>query len=279
MSSVTAKPQTYKQILQQGQIYHSQPLDKEPFEFLLTTLSPLYLPMWDTYTILSENNLERYDAINRGRRKEVNWNDFMNETKAHYEEIRKELYFTLIMHLHKAVIEGEMTDEEYNKCKEDSNAVAHFMISQADEGRVEERERTIIGRLENNLIEDEKHEAVRIVKMLAKGRERKRKEFLEDEQRRIKIEQEEIDLKENARQRINDSRAENTPEKLRIKAHKRLHDLSFSAEAKYIYRHSNLDGISQEWLDEVKRQFEILEMDTSDENIVKEMVYLAEQTD
>lgn len=88
----------------------------------------------------------------------------MKETKVHYEEIRKELYFMLIIHLHKAVIDEEMTDEEYDKCNEDSNAAAHFMISQANETRCDECERTILGRHENNLIEDEKHEAVKIVK-------------------------------------------------------------------------------------------------------------------
>ena len=153
---MTTKPRTYKQILQQDEI-QSQPLNEESFDFLLLALSPLYLPDWNNFEVVSEINLERYDAINRGRRRTVSWNDFMNETKAHYEEIRKELYITLIMHLHKAVIEGEMTDEEYNKCKEDSNAAAHFMISQADEGKIEERERTIMDRLENNLIVDEKH--------------------------------------------------------------------------------------------------------------------------
>lgn len=47
----------------------------------------------------------------------------------------------------------------------------------------------------------------------------------------------------------------------------------------YICQHSNLDGISQEWLDEVKRLFEILELDTSDEHIIHHIGFLAENID
>ena len=63
------------------------------------------------------------------------------------------------------------------------------------------------------------------------------------------------------------------------KTWRRLKDLSFTAEAKYIYQHSNLDGIKQEWLDEVKRLFKVIGKDTSDENIIFEMTYLVENID
>ena len=92
MFSLTAKPWILEQILQQAQIFHPQPLDKEQFELFLAILSPKHLPTWDAYEILSGINREKYNVINRSHSKEFSWDDFMKETNACNEKRRNEMY-------------------------------------------------------------------------------------------------------------------------------------------------------------------------------------------
>ena len=245
----------------------SKPLNELSYDYLLYFLSPTYLPFECSYYACEYVRHERYlDIYNKYRKSHK---EILNKIDEEIEEIRKVLYKLICKEV------GEKQNSRYSY---------DLLFDRVWKEEPEKHERNIMYDLKRYVTGNAKE----IIEKLEKERIKSRNEFerREEELERIYAEQELEYLKRLDEEKERKKREKEEQEEKRIKqieeynkAWKRLKDLSWSAEAKYIWQHSNLDGISQEWLNEVKRLFEIVGKNTSDENIIYEISYLAEQTD
>ena len=122
-----------------------------------------------------------------------------------------------------------------------------------DKGRTQEF--SVMNYLNNNLTGGAKE----MIEKLKQAREIRKKEF-----EREKKEQEE---------------KQKYKSKEHYKAMQELKKLTWGDECKHIYQQNSLVEVSQEWLNEIKRLLEILEENTSYDNIIYLMTYFAEETD